>query len=301
MKKSTLFISIALSILLSACSLPIQNSTPSSGQVATQVSAILTSMPTPSPFNNPTQAILPSASPSPEPSNTPVTPTSTVPAPTMAPATATQTELPTMTQTVAASPTLSSSDPLSKLGNPTWQDTFQNDLNWPTGDNEFSSIKIENGQLVLTSLSKLDGWRLAFAPAQNYYLEASLKSDNCSGSDHFGLIVRVPDPKTADNGYLFGITCDGQYSIRKWNGTKMTYLVNWTATDVLSAGAGKTNRLGVLAIGNHLSLYLNGKLIVGTQDSSYSTGYFGVFVGGNNTPNLSVTLTSIAFWENPPL
>jgi hypothetical protein len=226
-----------------------------------------------------------------------------LPEPTQVPPTSTATESPspTATSTTAPTATLAAGDPLAKLGNPTWQDTFANDLNWPTGDNEFTSIDIQNNQMVLTALSKLDGWRLSYPTVQNFYLEAVLKSDNCSGPDHYGVIVRVPDPKTADNGYLFGITCDGQYSIRKWNGTKMTNLVGWANSDSIKTGSGVSNRLGVLAVGSQLTIYINGVKIASTQDSSYSQGYFGVFVGGNNTPNLAVIVSSIAFWEDPQL
>ncbi len=306
MKKPAALLLFIITLLLSACVLPMPSSTPSQDQVGTQVSVILTSMPSSSPEPTATAIIVPTQVVATSlatattiiPSNTPQ-PTEAETA--AATATTAPSATPEATATTAFSPTPPTGDPRSALGNPTWQDNFANDYNWPTGDNDYTSIKIENNQLTLTALTKLDGWRLSYPKLQDFYLEASMKSSNCSGPDHYGLIVRVPDEKTADAGYLFGITCDGQYSIRKWNGTKMTTLVNWAKNDAILAGANQTNRLGVLAVGSHLSLYVNGTLIASTQDSSYLEGYFGIFVGGNNTTNLSVTINSIAYWENPNL
>jgi len=67
----------------------------------------------------------------------------------------------------------------------------------------------------------------------------------------------------ADRGYLFGISCDGQYSLRKWDGKAgdkgvMTVLVNWTASPSIQAGSNKTNTIGFMAVGDRLILYANG-------------------------------------------
>ena len=303
-----------ITFLLSACTLPLSRGSetpqsPSQSEVQTQVSAILTSMPSSSPTvetaatSTSTQTppglpaatvVEPSITTQPTETQT-TTSTAVVASATNVPASAT----PSATSTTGVTPTAPAGDPKTLLGNPTWQDNFKNDYNWPTGDSEYTSINIANGQLVLTSLSKLDGWRLSYPKLQDFYLEANITSTNCSGPDHYGLIVRVPDALNADAGYLFGLTCDGQYSIRKWDGKNMSQLVSWTSSDAILTGANQDNRLGVLAVGSNLSMYVNGVKLTSVQDGTYAEGYFGVFVGGNYTSGLSVTLSSIAYWENP--
>jgi hypothetical protein len=300
MRKPIFFILPIFFLSLAACK-PILNNptaTPSTDQIATQVSTLLTSMPSPTNLPQPqsTNTLVPTQSPS----STEIASTPTLEVtPTLNP-TATHTTVftATPTSTLAVTATFSPGDPRLKLSNPTWQDTFKNDLNWPTGSDKYTSIEIKENTLNLTALTKTDGWRLSYPSIQNFYLEATLKSDNCTASDHFGLIIRVPDKKTANQGYLFGITCDGQYSLRKWDGSKMTNLIKWTASSAINSGPGKTNHLGIMAVGDHFGVYVNGTLLAESRDSSYSEGAFGIFIGGQ-TPNLIVTMTAIVYWENP--
>ena len=77
---------------------------------------------------------------------------------------------------------------------------------WPTGVNDFTAVDFSAGSMELTSLKTTTGWRLANPtgdPFTNLYLEAVIKTGTCSGSDQYGVIVRVPVIKDADQGYLF--------------------------------------------------------------------------------------------------
>ena len=103
--------------------------------------------------------------------------------------------------------------------------------------------------------------------------------ETCKGADHFGLMLSPVS--SADNGYLFGISCDGKYVLWKWDGTRMTALVKWTTSDGIQAGANKTNRIGIKAEGNKLSLYANGILLTELTDKSYDKVYFGSFCRGS--------------------
>jgi hypothetical protein len=307
MKKSIFLILIIFSLSLSACKpFPTINptATPSSKEVATQVSQFLTSMPSSTNLPTAQSTNSPVSTSTQSPTSTTVIPSSTLEAaPTLA-LTATpkvvfsSTPAPTNTSAPVATATFSPGDPRLKLGTPTWQDAFKNDLNWPTGSDPFTSILIQNNTLALTALTKTDGWRLSYPTIENFYLEATLKSDNCAASDHFGLIVRVPDAKTANQGYLVGISCAGQFSLRKWDGTKMNALINWTGSSSINSGSGKSNRLGIQVVGSHFGIYVNGNLLAETIDNSFTKGLFGVFVGGQ-TPNLTMIVTAIAYWENP--
>lgn len=207
------------------------------------------------------------------------------------------TELPTSTS-AAPSPTLASNDPRARLGEPDWRDTFNNANNWPLFEDEHVTFRLRNGglQMLAKKPEKWDGWMLSWTTLFNFYLEVTAAPQNCSGADRYGLLARAP---SAEEAYLFGFTCDGQYSLRKWNGERFSYLVDWTDSDLIQSGAGKTNRLGLMADGDQISLYANGEPLTEISDRSYADGAFGVFISSANTENFKVMVNEVAYWELP--
>lgn len=250
--------------------------------------------------------VTPEPSPTVEPTAAPPEATATTePAPT-----ATMTPLlPTATQPVSPTFTPPAGDPRQRLGPPTATDPMDGAFTfvWPTGRDDFSSGSFSGGSMAITALSDTDGWRMANPRGEalgNLYLEAIMRTGTCSGSDHYGLIVRVPDVHNPDQGYLYSFTCDGRYSLRRWNGKvgvdgEMNWLVNWTASPAIAAGSNQTNRISMFASGSRLILYANGTLLTEVQDSTFSSGYFGVLVGADQTDNLTVYVDEMSYWENP--
>lgn len=212
------------------------------------------------------------------------------------------TATPTMTPTPTVTPTatLSDTDPALTLGTPDWVDNMDDGDNWPTGYNDYTSIEFNNGYMKLTAETDLDGWRLTWPFLSDFYLEAKVQSPDCEETDHYGLMFRVPENANANKGYLFGITCDGQYSLRRWDGTTMHYPVTWTASDLIVKGQDVQNTLGVMAKGDTLALYINGQKVKELTDNGYLEGSFGVFVGSDNADdNVTVWVDQIRYWENP--
>lgn len=325
MRRIPVGISLFVIIFIASCTrsaqqLPVSpanaaTATLSSIQVQTQISAMLTMMPS-------ATVVVPAAA----------TPTKGLPTldiggaavtttPEVQPPAATETEAapadtpaPTATAASTVEPqaptvTISVEDPRSRLGAPDSTDPMDNPDNWvwPTGTDQFSSAFFANGTQAITSRDTKDGWRMANPLGRaftNTYIEATFKIGACSGRDHYGIILRVPEVSEPDQGYLFGLSCDGAYSLRRWNGEilpkgEMKKLVDWTASSAINSGSNQVNRLGILAVGNRLALYANGKYLTEVQDNSYSTGYFGVFIGQVATQDFSVQLDEMSYWENP--
>ena len=208
------------------------------------------------------------------------------------------TPTPEPSPTQEPSPTPASNDPRSRLGEPDWRDTFSNANNWPLFEDEHVHFRLKDGslQLLAKKPEKWDGWMLSWTSLENFYLEVSASPWNCSGADRYGLLGRAPN---ADAAYLFGFTCDGQYSLRKWNGERFSYLVDWKASDWINNGAGQNNRLGLMANGSQISLYANGELLEEIKDPSYDRGAFGVFISSANTENMEVVVSEVAYWQLP--
>ncbi|HEX2979008.1 MAG TPA: hypothetical protein VHO48_01970 [Anaerolineaceae bacterium] len=293
-------IALALLILalgLSACNMPQTTApTPDEKELATQISQILTQMPTSTQgvITLPTAAVNTPENAQPTmPPTAAVTPTATLEA------TPTQEPTPTVTAAATIAPSLTppATDPKLQLGEPTWRDTMDEGRNWPLDDDDFTSVDVNNGALVMTAVGDLDGWRLSVPTTKDAYMEASVKTGTCSGTDHYGIIFRVPNKTKADAGYLFGFTCDGQYSLRKWDGKTMSWLVKWTASQNILTGSNQTNRMGIMAVGSQMALYANGNLLTTVQDGSYSEGSFGMFVGSDVTDDFTIYVDEMAYWN----
>ena len=206
---------------------------------------------------------------------------------------------PTVASQPDVTPTAVPGDPVKDLGAPTWKDTFDSGDNWPMGVDEYVDLKTSSGSLMMTGRLMKNGWRLSNQQAVNFYLELTGKMAACKGSDNFGLIFRVPNATMADRGYLFGISCDGKYALRKWDIDKMSNIINWTVAPTILVGSNQVNRLGVMARGNELKLFVNGKLVNTVTDQSFGHGYFGLYIGPKETTFLTSNLEEISFWVLP--
>ncbi len=214
---------------------------------------------------------------------------------------------PLVSVTTGPTPTVSKDDPKTLFGAPTATDTMDDPDKWfwSEGSDAFTNTAWSNGAMAITGLTTLSGWRIPQTKyASNMYIDMTVKSGSCSGNDNYGIIFRVPVPNIPDQGYLFSVSCDGQYRLWEWNGKLgdkgvATTLINWTASSSINAGANKTNRLGVWANGKTIRLYVNGVFLEETSDSTFENGAFGVFVDAGPTDKYTVEVDEISYWLNP--
>jgi hypothetical protein len=299
MKKWNAALALA-ALALPGCSALATQTAPPADELATRVSGTLTSLPPA--ITLPPETVAPPTIPAEIAPTATLEPTAAPP--TEVPPTATFTPEPSVTPlpsfTPLATQTLTVGDPRAQLGNPAWRDPFDNGGNWPLGEDSFTRAEVEDGDLVMTGRTTTDGWRLTWPEVQDFYLEMSVETGSCTGNDHYGLIARVPDLHEASQGYLFGVSCDGRYSLRTWDGETMTSLIPLTASASIVAGSDKTNRLGLLADGDRLVLYANGVQLREFQDDTFTeAGSFGIFVGARQTSEFTIRVSEIAYWENP--
>jgi hypothetical protein len=316
MKRIAFFCMIFLLVILPACNGGA--GTPNEQSMAETVSAMLTNMPTstqvvtqaptpqpiiniPSPTATP-QAIEPENTPtetaSPEPSETPL-PTETLePTETVEPDASVTPETPEAT--------LSDTDPLSYLGKVTDTDPMDSAEKWvwPTGKDAFTNNGFKNGYMWLTGMQAKPGWVVSNTKTRDAYIEAEFKTQGCGGMDYYGLIFRVPVLRAADQGYIFAVTCDGQYRFWRWNGKEGAkgtahFLNAWTESDAIHTGSNESNRVGVMTTGNKITLYINGERVDQFADSTHREGYLGVVVSSKETSNFTVRVEELHYWNNP--
>lgn len=344
MKKVSSWVSVLVLVSLAACSypaggisqnLPGATATLSPVQVQTQINEMLTTMPTST--GQPEQGTATPALPTlpvatetvaaagatatafPEAAATATSaPTASAATATSMPAAAaapTGTTAPTSAATATATqptgPTFTPApgDPRSRLGNPTSTDPMDNATAWvwPTGTDQYSETSFSGGYQTVTALTKTDAWRMANPTGEgfgNIYLEATFRTGSCSGSDHYGLIARVPVVTEPTQGYMFEFTCDGKYTVRRWDGEVspkgvMTRLVDWKASTAIATGPNQVNHMGVMLVGSRLMLYANGKLLADVKDTLFPSGNFGVLVGSQNTAGFKIQVDTMSYWLNP--
>ncbi len=295
---------ILLAAVLAGCNLPASRlPTPAEVDMSTKVAEILTMAPSAT-----AQVVIQSPTPA-LPTVRPTDVLAPVPTATREPAvenSPTATAAPSQTATAAPTSTFTPlpNDPAGRLGSPNWTDNMDDGDNWPLGPDKFTAVEFRDGSMRLSGLSTTDGWRLTWPKLVNFYLEMTFQVGDCSAGDRYGMIARVPESKNPDRGYLFGFTCDGQYSLRRWNATvgangEMVNLVRWTSSPAIKAGSNQTNKMGLMAVGDRLVLYANGQLLGEVKDSIFSEGYFGVFVGARETEDFTVRVDQVRYWENP--
>ena len=216
--------------------------------------------------------------------------TAAVPTETIELATATPSE----TETTTATPT----DVVSSLGTPTWKDDFNVSKSWYLQDDEYTVIDISDGSLVMTSLQAATwtGWSLHYNQLENFYLEGIINLPTCSAADRYGLVFRSPD---YIQGYFFGVSCNGQYNLSLYNGSKFVAIIPWTPSSAVLTGANAQNKLGVKAIGDKITLSINGTELQTITNSDYKKGTFGAFIAAVNTPGFTLKMDEISYWTLP--
>jgi hypothetical protein len=204
--------------------------------------------------------------------------------------TATETETPTVTATAT--------DVVSSLGTPTFKDDFNVAKSWYLDDDDNTDIDINNGALVLTSKQAVSwhGWSLQSTQIHNFYMESKIDIPTCNAADRYGMVFRSPD---YSQGYFYGLNCNGQYGLSYFDGNKFVTIVNWTNDGNIHTGANASNTLGVKAIGDQITLSVNGHELQTVTNSNYSSGTFGAYVAAVNTPGFVMKMDSIAYWTLP--
>jgi hypothetical protein len=209
----------------------------------------------------------------------------------------------TITPTLAgtATPTLPAGDPRAGLGAPAFQDGFSSGSNWPLYEDEHARFEIGEDELIMTAFNPdyWNSWMLTSPTISNFYLEMEAEIGSCSGLDAYGLMARSKLTDDGAVGYLFGVSCDGRYSLRIWDGSEFTKLINWTVHADLAYGSDQTQRIGLWAEGETLKLYINGHLIAQVPDSTYASGRFGVFVSSAMTAGVEVRVNNVSYWDLP--
>jgi hypothetical protein len=136
-----------------------------------------------------------------------------------------------------------------------------NDNDWPVGEDEEYSSKIENSALTFEHKrdeSSFMLWNLTYLDDYNpYVIETKLKHVNGLVEYGFGLIWGVKD---LDSFYTFNISDNGYYRIALDKNGEWEDIVAWTESAYVHKNNG-TNILKVIKKNNKIAFYINGYFV----------------------------------------
>ncbi|HLB48371.1 MAG TPA: hypothetical protein VJL59_15300, partial [Anaerolineales bacterium] len=173
---------------------------------------------------------------------------------------------------------------------------FPNKYYWWLFGPEVSSSgegKIENETYVMISKQTENyEWTFDGKKLTNFYVTAKtvVPDGQCKKGDHWGLVFRYKDNA---NFYLFGVSCDGAYSLMKRQDGLLETILPPTDSIAIKK-LGQPNVIGVRAVGDQLSFYANDQFLITVSDGTFSAGLIGMYIRSLLTPNLTVTFDDIA-------
>jgi hypothetical protein len=103
----------------------------------------------------------------------------------------------------------------------------------------------------------------------------------------YGLILRDQGPEPRDgvnqeaHAYVLEVGDQGQYGVWRRDGDHWVDLVPWTRSDAVHLGT-SPNDVSARAIGDALTLTVNGTELVTVHDDTFPSGGIGLFVGGDS-------------------
>jgi hypothetical protein len=162
-----------------------------------------------------------------------------------------------------------------------------NDANWPSSAGGLGQFT--NGSYRIAT--RQTGQSAAIgAPVSNVPGDVQITADfrKVGGPDGggYGIIVRDQQPGGRDGSsqdgryYVLEAGDKGDVGIWRRDGDRWVDLVPWQHADAVKPGTAQ-NTLTVRAVGNTLSLAVNGTQVANATDPTFKSGGAGVFVGGD--------------------
>ncbi|MCA9934633.1 MAG: hypothetical protein H6662_19965 [Ardenticatenaceae bacterium] len=169
------------------------------------------------------------------------------------------------------------------LGNQLLNETFDSPNAWETYLDDGVALQVMDGAYRVQTGDAGYIWGLNEQNHSDVVIEVEASQLSTFENNAYGVMCRSDTSNNGD-GYYFLVSGDGYYAISKGEGEDVTPLVDWTSNSAINKGTA-TNTIRAVCVGDYLALYVNGKFMAETNDSSYANGYAGfaatAFEGGD--------------------
>ena len=179
------------------------------------------------------------------------------------------------------------------LGDVLLNEPFTGSGNWESVDNDDAMQGVVRREYRLRSNLGTLIWAMNEQEYGNVVIEIETKVIKGDFAAGYGIICRG----NADNteGYYFGISSDGMYSIGAVSGESFTSLVDWDDSEHINRGIDQ-NTLIVVCVDDYLAMYANGDLLGEVYDSTYSEGLVGMMAFGTDDNIADVAFDDFTVW-----
>lgn len=176
------------------------------------------------------------------------------------------------------------------------------DSNWGVGTDADSSVEYLNGGLNMFVAK--DYWFVWSTPNdeqyENIHIEVTANNESADSTAAFGIICNM---QFTDTSYYFAITGAGEYGIGRYTLTDDVLLTNdgqWGTSDAIQSGL-SSYRLGAdCASDGTLTLYVDGQQVDSVNDTTYASGYVGLFAwSGEELNGTDVTFDDFVVTKLP--
>lgn len=244
---------------------------------------------------------VPATSTVPAPVNT-AAPTATALPPTEPAPTATATAEPTTEPAVTpATPVPATPDPNQDVGAVVFEDRLNglDGWGWSFSDDAVS-FAVAGDELQAVMHDPNAWWRFTLGPDDlrlgDQQVRVTAHTVACGANDEYALMFRA-GPTEVENeyqAYVFKLNCNGAARLDRLQGTQLTTLVDWTASDAIRAGAPADNTLMVWMAGSEFRFFVNDEYLFSAQDATFADGTYGFYVDDQTSGGLTVNFEDLS-------
>lgn len=182
------------------------------------------------------------------------------------------------------------------LGELQFEEEFDQPGNWDTYNLEGVFLNIEDGAYHMqVSLEDRYVWGLNREAHDNAVIETEVFLRSDYERSIMGIMCRASSQNNS-RGYFFLISANGNFSIRRSDGTALEPLVRWQPSTAIRLGSDR-NRLRAVCVGDYLAFYINGEFVAETRDHLYRAGFAGLAVGVAGTGDVDAVFDHVSIWE----
>lgn len=178
---------------------------------------------------------------------------------------------------------------------PSYRNSFTPDVRWDVySDAETVRYYINETLRMRVIPEQYTDWTYLELKPSDFYLEFDVIYREAPGHAGAGVIFRM---NSSLNYYRYAISPEDTYSLIKRVDDEWEFLTEWTASDSIQTADRAVNRLGLLAEGDQIALFANGKLLTVVEDDSHVAGDTALALVTYEEGNVEVQFDNVVMWE----
>jgi len=204
---------------------------------------------------------------------------------------------PTATYTPFPTPVITPTEDMRPItGEVIFEDDFSSQEGWSLTQTAEGSIAYGKDELTI-AIGETNVYLFSVRETpvfSDFYLEITAGPSLCRDLDEYGVLFRISP--TMDY-YRYSLSCNGQVRLDRVNGGQATSPQPWMWSGAVPPGAPSSSRIGVYAVGEVMSFYVNGQYQFSIEDPLLNSGNIGVFARSTNNKAVTVNFSQLVVYE----